>query len=494
MLGRYLLGEQLAIGGMGEVRLALQLGLGSFKKPVAIKLLLPHLAADSRSVERFLNEAHLASQMSHPNIVQIFDVGVEGGKYFIAMELIRGVAMSQLIRALRANSLPLPPHVLEYVGRSLCDALHHAHSQTASDGQPLDLVHRDVTPHNVMLSVAGEVKLTDFGIAKAREQTEQTHPGVLRGKLEFLAPEQIAGKGADRRTDIYGAGLTLFRLATLTTPFRKENGSETLRAIRDEPLASLATFRSDLAATFSSAVARATQKDPTRRFSSAAEFRDAIAPSTSSESTEALGQLVRKLCRKELDRLEEKTHQTVLLNVETVADTVPERRRPWFVSRSLAGLVVLGLIATGLALSAWKAWSLAGNGGLREVPEDRAAGASPPAPAAEEPLSPLELTPLTESNAALPQPPSPVQRTRPPPSPYVPPRPQSAVGFVNVDAIPWALVYIAGREVGYTPIGRYPAEPGRVEIRLENPQNRKVATRTVRVLPGKNHYVKVDLR
>src|SRR5258705_12212786 len=140
---------------MGEVYLAIQTGLGGFEKPMALKLLLPHLAEKPETVQRFLAEAQVAAKMNHVNVAQIFDVGTEHGRYFIAMELVRGVSLSLLIKALKMAKRQLPAELIGYVARGVCEGLHHAHS--------LGVVHRDVTPHNVMVSVDGAVKLTDFG-------------------------------------------------------------------------------------------------------------------------------------------------------------------------------------------------------------------------------------------------------------------------------------------------------------------------------------------
>jgi serine/threonine-protein kinase len=156
--GRYQLLERVAAGGMGEVWVGLQTGIGKFQRPVAVKLLLPHLIDDPRLVKMFLQEARLGAQMTHANVVQVYDVGFEHDRYFIVMELVRGVSLSKLIAGLHGAQERLPLDLLAYVGRALAEGLHVAHEQRGPDGKPLHFVHLDVTPHNVLVSVYGAVK------------------------------------------------------------------------------------------------------------------------------------------------------------------------------------------------------------------------------------------------------------------------------------------------------------------------------------------------
>src|SRR4051812_16052368 len=224
---------------MGEVYLAVQTGIGSFEKPLALKLLLPHLAMNMDAVQMFLTEARLAARMNHANVTQIFDVGFIDHRYFMAMELVQGVSLDKLIRALMLQGPP-PLDLAMYVARALCDGLHHAHEQRGPDGQPLGLVHRDVTPHNVLISVDGAVKLADFGIARAtagKASSDSSEPMV--GKMSYVAPEQMRGEVIDRRADVYAAALTVIHFATLRNPFRKADRDETVDAVLTGPLPQL---------------------------------------------------------------------------------------------------------------------------------------------------------------------------------------------------------------------------------------------------------------
>jgi serine/threonine-protein kinase len=240
----------------------------------------------------FLAEARLCERMNHPNIVHILDLGQEEDRYFIAMELIHGVSLSRLVKALARENRTLSAPLILLVARGLLDALHYAHTMTDPNGKPLGLIHRDVTPHNILVSVKGEVKLTDFGIAKMQMTSAQTQPGVVRGKLDYLSPEQLRRQRPDSRVDLFAAGLTFFYLATGRSAFARASPQETMKALQDEPLPLLETLRPDLPRELVEAISRATNKDPDLRFPSARAFRDALPPPSPQERAEVLGALV----------------------------------------------------------------------------------------------------------------------------------------------------------------------------------------------------------
>jgi serine/threonine-protein kinase len=464
---------------MGEVYVATQLGMGEFRKPLALKLLLPHLTEDGQAVQMFLHEAHLAAKMNHPNVVQIFDVGKEDERYFIAMELVRGVPVSIFIEALAAAGRKLPAELLIYVGRALCEGLHHAHELADADGGRLEVVHRDVTPHNVLLSVDGAVKLTDFGIAKARDYQNQTRPGAVKGKLAYVSPEHVRGEPVDRRADIFGVSLTLWHLATLQSPFSRDNEAATLRAVEGEPLPPLTDYRPEFPDELVEAVARGAEKEPARRFPSALAFRDAL-PFPPAGAPQALGELVAELCHGHLKVLEDKT--ALALDFMTQADTGSGTIKPRLWPRVA---VFAGAVGVGLAAAAWAVprWSR---------PDFTPLPPSPPAPQlalppVEKPLG-IDLT-----------------RADPPPSPppvvahehvasKARPKPVAEVGYLTIDAQPWASVYLGNKLLGETPISRFPVEAGTFDLKFANPELDKVVHRRVRVDPGKDTLVRVSLQ
>ena len=212
-VGRYQLLRRLAIGGMAELHLACAMGVGGFQKVVVLKRVLPHLAADAGFVRMFLDEARLAAHLDHPNIVQVIDSGEAAGEYFYAMEYVHGRNVRELLGAAsHAGGMPLAVALTIAVG--IAAALEHAHGRVDLEGRPLDLVHRDVSPSNVLVSYDGAVKLTDFGIAKAATRTQETTAGTMKGKIGYMSPEQCRGEAVDRRSDIFSLGVVLFELTT----------------------------------------------------------------------------------------------------------------------------------------------------------------------------------------------------------------------------------------------------------------------------------------
>lgn len=326
-LGPWLLTSKLAKGGMGEVFVGLRLGRGAAQQPVAIKVLLEHLADDKAAVERFFAEAELAARMTHPNLVRLFEVGVHDGRPWQAMELLRGVSLSSLLSASQHAEAPLPPELLTLVGHALADGLAWAHGLTGTHGRPLGLVHGDVTPHNVLVTSAGEVKLGDFGVARVQGGEERREQGPLRGKLEYLSPEQLLGEPTDARTDLYAAGVTLYTLAAGAEPFHRSTPQLTARAIRQEEPRPLAELRPDLPPALVAAIQRAMARRPEDRFGSAAELRAALGkPSTGAPAR--LGEAVRTLCAPELARLEEAVAMAESLAPQTEGMVPPPPSRP----------------------------------------------------------------------------------------------------------------------------------------------------------------------
>jgi serine/threonine-protein kinase len=234
-IGRYLMGEKLAEGGMAEVYCAIALGAQGFAKEVVLKIVLPALAQDEEFIEMFIAEARLASKLTHPNIVETFDFGEHEGRYFIAMEYVRGVSLWRLRSRCRKLNLNFPPLLAAAICADVAKALQHAHS-LREGGQVLNVVHRDVTPHNVLLSVDGAVKLSDFGIAKVG--TSHTRPGILKGKFPYMSPEQARGESVDGRTDIFALGILLWELLAGRRLFTGESDLEVLRAVQLGPIAS----------------------------------------------------------------------------------------------------------------------------------------------------------------------------------------------------------------------------------------------------------------
>jgi serine/threonine-protein kinase len=231
-MARYELGERIGVGGMAEIFRGKATAGGGFEKPVAIKRILPHLSQDKRFVELLITEAKTLSQLRHRNVVQIYDVGLgDDGQYFLVMEFVDGLDLGHLYESLEKRSRRLPLDVALYITGEVCEALEHAHQARGEDGQPLGLVHRDVSPSNVLLSRSGEVKLTDFGIAKRTE--EATGHGGVRGKFAYISPEQAHNRRVDARSDVYSAAILVFELVTGHRLFSDLPDFDALRAVRE---------------------------------------------------------------------------------------------------------------------------------------------------------------------------------------------------------------------------------------------------------------------
>jgi eukaryotic-like serine/threonine-protein kinase len=243
--GKYLLVERLGRGGMAEVWKAKILGPAGFQRTVVVKRILPHLAEDPHFVQMFVSEARLSARLSHANIVHVYELGDVGGEYFICMEYVRGRDLVSVMRAHLMRAIP-PPGVGAFVVREVCRALSYAHALTDDDGRPLRLIHRDVSPSNVMLSFDGSVKLLDFGIAKALNEASEhkTQTGTLKGKFGYMSPEQVEGKEIDHRTDLFAAGIMLHEVLTGRRLFKGQTDIQTIAMVREANIQPPSTFNS----------------------------------------------------------------------------------------------------------------------------------------------------------------------------------------------------------------------------------------------------------
>ncbi len=230
--GQYRLDERIAVGGMAEVWRASMLGMEGFRKTVAIKKILPHLAENSEFVTMFIEEAKLAARLTHENLVEIYDLGRIGASYFIAMEYVDGRDLRSLLNRLRQRSEQMPIGLALLVGAEVSRGLEYAHTRQDGDGNPMALVHRDVSPRNVLVGHDGRVRLCDFGVAKAVSSVIQTEIGALKGKLQYMSPEQASGKPVDARSDIYSLGSVMYEMITGRRLYEADNEISLLDAVR----------------------------------------------------------------------------------------------------------------------------------------------------------------------------------------------------------------------------------------------------------------------
>jgi hypothetical protein len=301
-IGRYEVTRKLAEGGMAEIFLARAIGPEGFSKDVVIKVVRSFLATDPQFVQMFIAEARLASRLNHANVVQIFDFGKHDDTYYLAMEYVRGASLWDLKQRCRADGVPFPATLAAELGAQIARGLHYAH--TLSDrGQKLGVVHRDVTPHNVLLSFDGAVKLTDFGIAKAT--STHTAPGMLKGKFAYMSPEQARGEPVDARTDIFALGIVLWELLTGGRLFDGDSELAVLRAVEGSVIAPPARLNPDVPPDLSDIVMKALARPLPERFQSAFEFERALATwvlrSVQAVEDTSVALFLQQLYRAELD-------------------------------------------------------------------------------------------------------------------------------------------------------------------------------------------------
>ncbi|WP_225412107.1 serine/threonine protein kinase [Stigmatella hybrida] len=228
--GKYQLLKKLATGGMAEVWLARQTGIEGFAKNLVVKRILPHLAEDHEFVEMFRNEALIAARFTHPNIAQVYEFGEANGTYYIAMEFVHGEDLGRVMRKAYGKDQWIARPLAIRIVAAACEGLYYAHTRTDDAGRPLKVVHRDISPQNILISFDGSVKLVDFGIAKAADQVGLTKSGAIKGKFAYMAPEQASGKALDHRADIFAIGLVLYELLTCNRPLKRETELATLQA------------------------------------------------------------------------------------------------------------------------------------------------------------------------------------------------------------------------------------------------------------------------
>jgi serine/threonine-protein kinase len=291
-------------GGMATLFLGRRIGAAGFNKLVAVKVVHPHLAKDPSFVQMFVDEALLSSRIQHPNVVHVEELGQAEDTYFLVMEYVHGVSLSQLLTALAKLGRRLTPELAVHVAIKVAEGLHAAHETTGDDGQPLGVVHRDISPQNVLLSSRGHVKLIDFGIAKAAGRIQQTTGASLKGKIRYMSPEQAFGRPVDRRTDVYALGIVLWEMLTMRRMFTAEDDFALLELVRNPQHRPPSTHCEGLPSALDRAVLRALAADVGQRTPTALEFRRELAaamPSALALDEQCLADLVVTACAKDLE-------------------------------------------------------------------------------------------------------------------------------------------------------------------------------------------------
>ncbi|MGE5186258.1 MAG: protein kinase domain-containing protein [Acidobacteriota bacterium] len=472
--GRYELVTQIGRGGMAELWLGRLLGFGGFSKLVAIKRILPHLVGDPRFVQMFLNEGRIAARLSHPNVCHVYELGEADGELFLAMEYLEGVAWGELVDHLPAD----PAHRLALVGNVLgqaCTGLAYAHE--------LDIVHRDVSPHNLFVTVDGTCKLLDFGVSKLASDGEQTRSGLVKGKLPYMPPEQVRGEEVDARADVWAAGVVLWESLSGDRLFVRDNDYMIWKAIAAAPIPPRA---GRFGAASDAVIAAAVERDVARRTPTIHAFGHALARAAAPCSNAELAAFVRRTCA---GRLAEREGQvaaaTQIISSATEPVEVPSE------TKSVAlrgGSVAIGRRARGRLAALVLAGAAVGGVGLAIAMHGGAAGPVVPdarvvvartapsdaavvvadAPAAEPEEIEIEDPGASSSSGSVRRS---VRRV--------------ASGYFSIDSRPYATIYIDGKKRDQTPLFHVALPAGRHQIRAVRADGRQ-KTFAVQIDPGKD--------
>ncbi|MFY0563382.1 serine/threonine protein kinase [Archangium lansingense] len=300
LLGRYELVHLLGQGGMGEVYLAKISGAAGFEKPCIVKTILPALLKDRQFLDRFHHEAKVLVHLVHSSIAQVYDMGEAEGTYYMALEYVAGVDLAYLQEQARNEGQQIPVPVALYLGQRIAEGLGYAHRKTGPDGTPLGIVHRDVSPHNVMLSYEGEVKVIDFGLAKSAARSKYTLPSTVMGKLGYMSPEQVRAEAVDHRSDVYSCGVVVWELIAGRSLIRHGTVGEMMAAMSNPNVPALHEVRPDVDPAIDAVVRRALAPNPDERYARSDDFARALNEqllrSGSTLGAEEVGDFVRTIC------------------------------------------------------------------------------------------------------------------------------------------------------------------------------------------------------
>ncbi|MEZ4438884.1 MAG: serine/threonine-protein kinase [Polyangiaceae bacterium] len=322
-LGRCELFDPIARGGMASLHLGRWLGSGGFRKIVAIKALHPQHAKDDDFVKMFLDEARVVARIRHPNVVPILDLWQEDGELFIVMDFVEGVTLAQALAELRLRKVRMPVSVIKRVMVGVLQGLHAAHEATDERGRPLEVIHRDVSPDNVLIGTDGHAHVIDFGIAKATGRYSHTASGVIKGKLAYLAPEQLREQPLSRRTDVYGASVVMWQALTGTKLFQGRNAGETALDILERLVPRPGEVAEGIDASLDEIVMRGLDRDADLRWESAAAMAEAIEAEGGLASYRAVGEWLRGVAGPRLDEL-----RALIARIEAapISEAEPARR------------------------------------------------------------------------------------------------------------------------------------------------------------------------
>ncbi|MEZ4338915.1 MAG: serine/threonine-protein kinase [Sandaracinaceae bacterium] len=487
-VGRYRLTHELASGGMASVYLAFPELARSPGEAVAVKRVHPHLAVQRSFVEMFLDEARVAARIDHPNVARVLDIGAAEGGQFIAMELLLGRSLGAVAKRLKRLPLetrwPLAAHV---VARA-AEGLHAAHELRDPDGAPLEVVHRDVSPHNVFVTYDGRVKVVDFGIARARGRLHQTETGTVKGKFAYMAPEQMMGLPVDRRADVWALGVVLHELLVGDKLFKRSNDTETVLAVTAHRGLDPTRLPDGLPEALVDALRGALTPEPEARTPNAGALAEALDAVLAAHAPVDLGAAMQALFAGALEKEHERLREAFADGLPRIGDDAdverssivrrpsrpPASRRRWIA----LGLGTLGLLGVGVGALAYRPTEAPSLALLSRLPKPEPVEVTVPAAIAERPAPEPVVTSPPEAE--------PAPRARRAPAP-------SGRGTVSVaTAGGWAEVYLDGRRLGTTP-GRFTVPAGRHTLVLRPHGGTRVRRVPVDVPAGGTRRVRVEL-
>ena len=325
--GRYYLVDKIAVGGMAEVFKGLRFSDGGFQMLLVIKRILQQFSENDEFIQMFIDEAKISVELQHPNIVKIYDFGKLHDNYFLAMECVEGKDLKSILRTLAKRRKLLPPEFAVYIAHEMCKGLDYAHKKADIEGSPLGIVHRDISPSNILISYDGDIKIADFGIAKAQISAYNTKDGVLKGKFEYMSPEQASGKDIDFRSDVFSAGILLHEMLTGRRLFKTDSDVKTLEKIKAVDINPPSARNPRVPRRLDELVMKALTQNTADRYRDAKEMQTALAqylyPATPSLTADQLAVFMQELFREEISeersRLQEGTRIAISLN-EQVAE------------------------------------------------------------------------------------------------------------------------------------------------------------------------------
>lgn len=471
----------VASGGMAEVWESRLDGPVGFAKRVAIKRLMPSLSDDDQFVALFLDEARLMASLTHPHICQVLELGEKDGCYWVAMEFLAGHTAYQLIRETLKRGWRLPIELGVLIARDTAEALAYAHAKTDESGKSLGIIHRDVSPQNVMVTYEGVVKLVDFGIAKAATRTVITETGQLRGKMAYMPPEQARGDPLDGRADQFSLGATMFELVTHTRLYGTLKEMDLFRevAVKEEPLPRGRSRAPELPEVLDEVMARMLERDREKRYGTMIEVRDALSAflndnSHSLPSTESLARYMASCFPPESrPAFTTQSGTPISLSRPTAQKRVPRRRKA-LVAGVIAALVLVGGVWWGASSRAPAPTPVALAEPVRPV--------EPPAPIVPVVTPPVEPVVEAEIDAGLELDLAPIAAADPKPKPS--PGKRAKPGFLSLQTTPWTLVFLGKKNLGETPLANVSLPAGVHRLKLVNDEKKLSTTIEVEIKSG----------